>query len=142
MIHVKLDMNRTLEVCFMAENEKARLKEMTCELKLYNRKAKAQFTDRTRRPDYSVDFFGEVKPFADHVQHLIDSWRPLAETWVREDHPEYVYPIQIKDTYDNLSIICVTAFQKDTRRRRFLEMIKSIDYVLDNILEDLRVDQG
>ncbi|MCO7176180.1 YppE family protein [Sporolactobacillus kofuensis] len=110
------------------------LKEVTLELRKLNKIAHDQFTDRSQAADYQTDFYGEVKPFADNMQHYLDIWRPLADQWVSVRKPKYVFPIQIKDTYDNLAIVCVTAFQKDTRRRRFLETIKSIDYVLENIL--------
>ncbi|EST10548.1 YppE family protein [Sporolactobacillus laevolacticus] len=118
----------------MSEEAEVKLKELTLQISRLNKKAFRQFSERTQLTDYQTDFYGEVKPFADKMQLLIDAWRPLAEEWVRSNRPKYVFPIQIKDTYDNLSIVCVTAFQKDTRRRRFLETIKSIDYVLDHIL--------
>ncbi|TCP31599.1 uncharacterized protein DUF1798 [Scopulibacillus darangshiensis] len=121
----------------MEDNMKDRLKQLTIQLKDYNNKAHSQFVGRTRQEGYNVDFFGEVKPFADDVLRLVDEWKPLALEWVKRDHPKYVYPIQINDTYDNLTIISVTAFQKDTRRRRFLETIKSIDYVLESIEKQL-----
>lgn len=126
----------------MSVEEKGLLRELTAELKNKNRFAHDQYINRTRLPDYETDFYGEVKPFADRVQQLIDQWRPLAESWVKNRRPKYVYPIQIKDTYDNLAIVCVTAFQADTRRRRFFETVKSVDYVLDNILDQLRRDAG
>ncbi|MET1249722.1 YppE family protein [Sporolactobacillus sp. STCC-11] len=117
-----------------------KLRELTLHLRELNQNAFQQFAKRTQEKDYQVDFYNEVKPFADKVQELIDIWRPLAEAWVRRSKPKYVFPIQIKDTCDNLSIICVTAFQKDTRKRRFYETIKSIDYVFDNMLDQLERD--
>ncbi|GGL48075.1 YppE family protein [Sporolactobacillus putidus] len=125
----------------MREEESSRLKQLTAELKEKNREAYEQFVSRTSRPGYKNDFYGEVKPFADRVQLLIDAWRPLAEDWVSSKKPKYVFPIQIKDTYDNLAIVCVTAFQTDTRRRRFIETIKAVDYVLENILGQIEQDR-
>ncbi|MCI1882703.1 MAG: YppE family protein [Sporolactobacillus sp.] len=116
------------------------LEKQTQELKKYNRAAFEQFTTRTRQDNYQTDFYHEVKPFADRVQRLIDQWKPLADDWVRRRRPKYVYPIQIKATYENLAIVSVTAFQKDTRRRRFIETVKAIDYVLDNMLVQLKSD--
>ncbi|MDD9148737.1 MULTISPECIES: YppE family protein [unclassified Sporolactobacillus] len=121
----------------MEEEEDSRLRRLTAELKEKNREAYDQFVNRTNRPDYKTDFYGEVKPFADRVQLLIDAWRPLADHWVKSRRPKYVYPIQIKDTYDNLAIVCVTAFQTDTRKRRFFETIKAVDYVLENMLRQI-----
>jgi hypothetical protein len=119
-----------------------KLHELTLRLRELNQNALQQFSKQTQEEDYQTDFYSEVKPFADKVQELIDTWRPLAEAWVRRNKPKYVFPIQIKDTYDNLSIVCVTAFQKDTRKRRFYETIKSIDYVLENMLDQLERDHA
>ncbi|MCO7125764.1 YppE family protein [Sporolactobacillus shoreicorticis] len=118
-----------------------KLKEATNRLQQLNQTAYQQFSERTQAADYQTDFYSEVKPFADEMQRVLDVWRPLADAWVKTTKPRYVFPIQIKDTYDNLAIVCVTAFQKDTRKRRFYETIKSIDYVLSNILDQLDQDQ-
>ncbi|TGA97043.1 DUF1798 family protein [Sporolactobacillus shoreae] len=120
------------------ENQMARLEHLTHELKDGNMKAYDQYMNHTRSEGYQVDFQNKVKPFADRYQVLIDEWKPLVTDWVMSQKPNYVYPIQIKDTCENLSIVIVTAFQKDTRRRRFIETIKAIDYVLDNVLEQLK----
>ncbi|WKB37168.1 YppE family protein [Terrilactibacillus sp. S3-3] len=110
-----------------------RLHNLTELLREKNRMAHDQFVDRTRKEGYETNFYEEVKPFADDVQQLVDDWKPLALAWIKERRPQYLFPQQINDTSDNLTIIAVTAFQKDTRRRRFLETIKSIDYVLNSI---------
>nr|WP_283163441.1 YppE family protein [Sporolactobacillus mangiferae] len=113
----------------------AQLYRLTRQLKDLNQAAYRQFTERTQQENDQADFYREIKPFADHMQILIDKWRPLAEKWAAFERPAHLFPVQIKDTYDNLAIVCVTAFQKDTRKRRFYETIKSIDYVLDTMLQ-------
>ncbi|GEB76082.1 YppE family protein [Sporolactobacillus inulinus] len=124
----------------MPIESESRLHQLTVKLREFNQTAYQQYAEQTQDEAYQTDFYGKVKPFADAMQKLVDEWRPLAEHWVRKCKPRYVFPIQIKDTSDNLTIICVTAFQKDTRRRRFYETIKSIDYVLENIQEQLEQD--
>ncbi|MBM7645251.1 hypothetical protein JOD45_001462 [Scopulibacillus daqui] len=121
----------------MDDDKKQLLKDLTIELRQYNQKAYGQFVNSTRQEGYEADFYNEVKPFADKVLSAADKWKPLALEWVNKERPKYIYHIQINDTYDNLTITSVTAFQKDTRRRRFLETIKAIDYVLDAILKQL-----
>lgn len=118
----------------MDEKKLKRFLTLTNELKDLNDKAYKQFTDHTKEKEYEMDFYGEVKPFADHVTALAEEWRDLALDWLADKHPRYVHRPQVMDTYDNLTIVCVTAFQKDTRRRRFINTIKSIDYVLDTVL--------
>lgn len=117
------------------------LRKATKELKILNRKAHEQFVNVTSLPDYQVDFQGKVKPFADRMQSAVDAWKPIAESWVRTRQPRYIHPEQIKATCENLQIVCVTAFQKDTRRRRFIEMIEAVDYVLDTLLTQLDEDR-
>ena len=114
-----------------------RLKELTNALLEINDQARNRYVNKSKQPDYAVDFYGEVKPFADKVLLIVDEWKPLVFEWVQTDHPEHVYHRQINDTYDNLTIISVTAFQKDTRRKRFMETVTSIDFVLNTIISQL-----
>lgn len=116
---------------------------LTINLKNLNNQAYLQFINKTKKPDYKVDFFGEVKPFADQVQLLADDWKELAREWVIANKPKYVFPIQINDTHENITIAAVLAYQLETRdnnfkQKRFLEMIKSIDYVLDALQKSLQ----
>lgn len=120
----------------------SQLEEITKKLKILNKRADNQFIKITAKPDYQVDFQGEVKPFADLMQSVVNVWKPLAEEWVVRRQPKYVYPEQIKATCENLQIICVTAFQKDTRRHRFVETIEAVDYVLDTMLAQLAGDRS
>ncbi|MGV3487645.1 MAG: YppE family protein [Tuberibacillus sp.] len=120
------------------DNEKReRLKALTNALLELNERARYQFVNITRSEGYVVDFYGEVKPFADEVLRLVDEWKPLVFEWIQSEHPKYVYHKQINDAYDNLTIISVTAFQKDTRRKRFLDTISSIEFVLKTISQQL-----
>ncbi|MCF6408191.1 YppE family protein [Pseudalkalibacillus salsuginis] len=113
--------------------EKRRLKQLTQRLRELNEQAYRQFEERTCKDGYEVDFYGEVKPFADEVQILADEWKPLAVKWAIEEKPKYVYPIQINDTYENMTIAAVQAFQTDTKHKRFTSMTKSIEYILESI---------
>ncbi|WP_245947361.1 YppE family protein [Bacillus taeanensis] len=110
----------------------------TKQLQQLNKQAYDQYHNRTKHEGYEVNFYEEVKPFADEVLAISNNWKPLAEEWIADAKPKYVYPIQIHDTYENLTIISVTAFQKDTKEKRFNEMIKSIDYVLHAMIEQLK----
>ena len=121
----------------MEDQKRERLIALTDALLTYNALARDQFMNRTRKDGYTVDFYGEVKPFADEVLNLVDEWKPLVLEWIASDRPLYVHPKQINDTYDNLTIISVTAFQKDTRRKRFLETVTSIEFVLKTIRDAL-----
>jgi Bacterial domain of unknown function (DUF1798). len=109
---------------------------------MLNKRADDQFTQITTKPDYQVDFQGKVKPFADLMQATVDVWKPMAEDWIVHRKPKYIHPEQIKATCENLQIVGVTAFQTDTRRRRFHETIEAVDYVLDTMLAQLAADRS
>ena len=119
------------------DNLKRQLFQWNEQLIEVNQYAHEQFVDKTHSEGYEMDFYGTVKPFADKVLVLVDNWRPLVREWIKSEQLKYIYTKQADDTYDNLTIVSVTCFQKDTRRRRFLETIKSIDYVLQAIREQL-----
>ncbi|MDN4522858.1 YppE family protein [Fictibacillus fluitans] len=114
-----------------------RLIQLTQVLLDKTRAAMDQYLTETKKEGYEVDFYGQVKPFADEIRSLTEEWKPLALKWVENNRPKYVHLPQINDTFDNLNFIAVFAFQLDTREKRFTEMIKSIDYVLSTLLERL-----
>jgi hypothetical protein len=119
-----------------------RLRNITDELRRQNQLLNTFFIEETKNEGYEVDFYGKVKPFADHVTRLLEEWQPLVMEWLKWKKPKYVFVPQILDTVDNLTIVSVTAFQKDTRRLRFLNTIKAIDYVLEAILEQISPQEG
>ncbi|CAM3174699.1 YppE family protein [Sporolactobacillus spathodeae] len=121
----------------MKEISTDRLAELTDQLKEISQKAYAQFYIQYKKADYKPDFQNEVKPFANRTDQILAEWSPLANKWVALNQPRYLHLQQIKDTCDNLTLISVTAFQKTTRQRRFIETIQAIDYVLDTLLSEL-----
>lgn len=121
----------------MDEEAKKKLKTLTKTLRQYNEDARLQYINRTRAEGYETDFYNEVKPFSEKVEAVADEWKPLVLQWIREEKPERIYPIQINDTYDNIIAASVLVFQKDARRKRLREIIKSIDYVLETAEQQL-----
>lgn len=115
----------------MDAKNKQELKALTIQLRQYTETARRQYFERTMQEGYETDFFNEVKPFAEEVEAVANKWKPLVLEWIREEKPKYIYPIQVNDTCENLDAAPVLVFQKDARRKRLLEMLKSIDYVLE-----------
>ena len=126
-----------MEVTVVDIEKKRRLLELNRQLMTINQQAHDQFVERTRIEGYEMNFYGEVKPFADKVLSIVDEWKPLVNEWIQSEHPKYLNAKQVEDTYDNLTIVSVTSFQKDTRRKRFLNTISSIEYVLLTIDKQL-----
>ncbi|WP_158211611.1 YppE family protein [Alkalihalobacterium alkalinitrilicum] len=118
----------------MTQEELSVLKELTTQLRELNNEAKHQYINYTVNEGFTADFYTDVKPFADRVYVLANKWKPLAETWVKEYSPKYVYFMQLTNAYDQLLETSIAAFQKDTKSKRFIDTIKSIDYILDTIL--------
>lgn len=112
-----------------------KLLHLTKELLELNEEARSQYATRTHLDEYKVNFYEEVKPFADRTLALLKEWEPLAREWVMENKPKYLYPIQIKNTYENLEMVSVVAWQKDTGPKKFNERVQSVEFVLEKLLE-------
>ncbi len=121
----------------MDENSKRSLYDITKQLAQLNDHAAKRYSEVKDDENYVVDFYNEVKPFADEVLEIANEWKKETLAWLKQNKIQYLYPMQIEDTYENLLFISVKAFQTDTRARRFNERIKSIDYVLHKILNQL-----
>ncbi|MFV8828319.1 YppE family protein [Alkalihalobacterium sp. APHAB7] len=122
----------------MTQEEINKLIELTKQLREFNDTSREQYTTYTIKEGFTADFYTDVKPFADRVFMTANKWRELAEQWVREYRPTYVYPMQLSNAYDQLLETSVAAFQKDTKSKRFKDTIKSIDYILDTILIQIK----
>lgn len=80
------------------------------------------------------DFHTEVKPFADKVKGAADSWRESASRWVRENEPKNLHVNQIETAADYLEVISVQAFFPETSKKRFLDQIQSVEYILNSLI--------
>lgn len=92
---------------------------------------------RTLESEKTPDFYDEVKPFSDEVKKHADEWLALAKKWMMEEKPPYLYIQQLEDIYYNMLHVSVLAFQKETKKKRFYEMIQSINYILNGVLREL-----
>jgi hypothetical protein len=111
------------------------LQSLTKQLLLLNEKSKDIFyTMKDRNED--GDFFKEVKPFADEVKQVADEWQKQALEWLKYNKVKNVYPLQIQNTHDNIQINVVKAHYIDTKQKRFLEMVQSIEFVLNALLNE------
>lgn len=92
--------------------------------------------------EYDPDFFGEVKPYADKVHITLDTWRELTLEWIKEEKPKYLYQLQIDTAIENIELLVVQSFYKDTREKRAKEMYQSIVYTLTAILDKIEQKNG
>ncbi|WP_194841410.1 DUF1798 family protein [Salinibacillus xinjiangensis] len=71
--------------------------------------------------------FERVKRETKHVFKLIDQW----EDEVMENiHRLDIFPNQVQNTKENMELLLLHSYYIDVRRKRFMELYHSIDYVL------------
>ncbi len=115
----------------MKQTQVQELKKLTIDLLGYTTEALDMYENR--REDREIDFYGEVKPFADKMKISADKWQELAEEWLKKNKPDYLHMPQIVSTHENLKIMSIQAFYRDTRKRKFHEMVQSVRYVLGSL---------
>ncbi|RST58255.1 DUF1798 family protein [Siminovitchia terrae] len=113
------------------------LEEMTRGLLEYNRQA-AESYHHCRKTGKQSDFYKEVKPFADKVKAMSEEWEREAVQWVDDIRPKNLYPLQIKNTAENLQMVSIRAFFSNTSLKKFKGHIQSIEYILERILEEIK----
>lgn len=119
-------------------NDKEQLKELTTELLLLVEEANHQFNETKQDERYEVDFYGKVEPFVKRVDTLIEKWKPLALSWVANEEAKYLHDQQIETTVEHLKSVSVLAFQPKASKKRIIEMVKSIRYVLEHLLTEVQ----
>ncbi|WP_445506026.1 YppE family protein [Niallia sp. 03190] len=83
------------------------------------------------------DFYEVVHPYANKVKQLNDEWKELALKWVNDKRPVYLNGAQILSASDHIEIISIQAFYPETSKKRFLDAAKSIQYILQALLNEL-----
>ncbi|MBT2639063.1 MULTISPECIES: YppE family protein [unclassified Bacillus (in: firmicutes)] len=88
------------------------------------------------------DFYSEVKPFADEVKIAADAWRESAAKWVRDNRPKNLHANQIETAADYLEVISVQAFFPETSKKRFLDQLQSVEFILNSMIIAIEEDSG
>jgi hypothetical protein len=112
------------------------LRDLTAKLLKYNEEAALSYA-QCRETGESADFYKVVKPFADRVKADVEEWQERASKWVISNKPKYIYPMQIKNAAENLQMVSVQAFFPKTSLKRFNEHVRSIEYILSGLIEEL-----
>ncbi|ARK30356.1 YppE family protein [Halalkalibacter krulwichiae] len=124
----------------MTEVNRSELKKLTEELIQLNQQAENHYL-KARQGQAEVDFWGMVKPFAEHVANIREQWLPLAQAFVRTEKPLHIHPNQLQQTEENLEIVAIKSFYKETSLKRQMETFKSVEFVLKQILVSLNKKQ-
>lgn len=92
-----------------------------------------------RENDTHADFQKVIKPFADHVKQLADSWLVKAEQWLEVSRPKYISMMQIKNTHNNILQVSVHCYFPESSKARFIKHCHAALFVLEQIHEELSV---
>ncbi|MFC0470238.1 YppE family protein [Halalkalibacter kiskunsagensis] len=118
----------------MDERTRSHLLELTKELSSLNKEAERFYVEARKEEGYEPDFFGVVKPFAKKVDRIRTEWLPLAQKFVQQEKPMHLHPSQLQQTEENLEIVAIKSFYKETSRKRQMETFKSVEYVLNQLI--------
>lgn len=81
------------------------------------------------------DFFNYVKEKTMPVFQLNELWEKLALEHVK-DRDVRVHPQQVASTKENIDLLLMHSYYIDVKRKRYMELNQSVQYVFDLILED------
>jgi hypothetical protein len=113
------------------------LQQLTEKLLQYNHRM-LMIAEQTRHNNDEPDFFNTVKPFADEVKQVIDTWKTIVLQWINEKKPKYIYHLQIETVSENIEKLSVEIFYPTVQLRRIKQVHQSIEYTLTLILERLQ----
>ncbi|KAB8138507.1 DUF1798 family protein [Gracilibacillus oryzae] len=91
------------------------------------------------RPENKRDpvFFQFVKEQTSPVFEQIDHWYKNALQFIQNREVK-VHPQQLQSTEDNLKILLLHSYYIDVRKRRYMDLYQSIQYVLDSLKQDIK----
>ena len=113
------------------------LRELTNKLLVVVEEVTTKFAEVKQSEQYEVDFYGEVQPFVNGVDRLIEQWQPLVMVWLESGRGKYLHKQQIESTVEHLKTVSVLVFQPKASKKRVIELLKSIRYVLDSLLSEI-----
>ncbi|MRH42443.1 DUF1798 family protein [Aquibacillus halophilus] len=85
------------------------------------------------------EFFIFVKEQTTPVYQLIQDWEVEATAFVKQRKVR-VHPQQVVSTSENLELLLMHSYYIDVKKKRYMELYKSIHYVFDLLLNDLESD--
>ncbi|GAF20168.1 LOW QUALITY PROTEIN: hypothetical protein JCM19046_4874 [Bacillus sp. JCM 19046] len=117
-----------------------RLAELTEGLLQLTKEAEHFYIDTVKNDStYEVDFYGQVKPFADKVQPMAQEWFPLVKTYLVQNPIKNLHVAQLDQTVETM-LLQLNPFIPSSGMKRQRETFKSVEYVLAHLLEELKND--
>ncbi len=95
---------------------------------------KAKFIFETHRQSQKkVDFYNDVKPFADKVDRAAEHWEKSALDFLNKYPQKYIHAAQIAQTADNAKRVGAHAYFFETSKAKFIQSADSALYVLESL---------
>lgn len=111
-------------------------KEVTKQLSKYLDQLRQIFLEN-EPPEHFSDraFFTKMKTETTPIYQLLDEWEQLAMASVKNREVP-IHPQQIQATKENFELIILHSYYIDIRKRRYMELYQSIQYIFEQILQD------
>ncbi|RKQ37630.1 DUF1798 family protein [Oceanobacillus halophilus] len=82
-------------------------------------------------------FFARVKEKTTPIFESLEKWEEEALRVVKERKVN-IHPQQINSTRENMELVLMHSYYKDLRRRRYMEYYKSILYIFEQLVDELK----
>lgn len=89
---------------------------------------------KMREEDRDPDFFGEVKPYADHVHAQLKVWQQQSKQFIDLYQPKHFHYMQVDNAVEAMEQFTVQSFYKKTSKKRFIQSVQSVHYTLSKFL--------
>ncbi|SES79834.1 protein of unknown function [Oceanobacillus limi] len=81
-------------------------------------------------------FFSKVKENTTPIYDSLGIWEEQALAIVKEKKIN-VHPHQITSTRENMELLLMHSYYVDVRRKRYMELNKSVHYIFDQLLHEI-----
>lgn len=114
--------------------------ELTERLFTYNReflKLYQEARDSREKKDFNL----VIKPFVNEVKLVNDEWKASMKNWLSDYSPKHIHLKQIDSISEQIEQISVQAFFPETSKTRFLNVQKTIEFFLGEVLKELEKER-
>jgi len=92
----------------------------------------------SRETGITHEFHSVIKPFADEVKEMNDKWNKAMKKWLPTANTPHLHLKQIDTTSAHIDQLSVQSFFRETSKSRFLNSHRSIEYILCEIIKELK----
>lgn len=81
-------------------------------------------------------FFSHVKEVTEPIYKRLETWEEGALGLVKKREVN-LHPHQVASTRENMELLLMHSFYIDVKRKRYMELYKSVHYIFDQLLKDI-----